>query len=211
MESRYKAITVFCSASGSTSSVHRGPMREVGEELAKRGITMVFGGGNEGMMGRVLEGVKNKDGNVLGIITRKLLPLELKDPSVYKEGELMVVETMSERKHYLFEKCDAIFVGPGGWGTIDEISEFAVTVQIGDLPRKPMIFLNFNDFWKPMKEMVLNMLQEGTLDKDKVDFIEFADTLEEAFEELDKVQARIDARVLREKAYRMVNAEKNEN
>ena len=59
-----------------------------------------------------------------------------------------------------------------------------------------------------MKELVLNMLQEWILDIDKVDFIEFADTLEEAFEDLDKVQARIDARVLREKAYSLINQEK---
>ncbi len=189
----YKTITVFASASGRVSSVHHAPMRQVGELLAEKGITMVYGVGDEGMMGSVFQGVRNKNGRVVGITTEKLLELQCRDKSVYRPGEIKVVENLSQRKKEMFQLGEAILVGPGGWGTIDEFSEFAVLIQTGDLPKKPMVFLNFNEFWKPLQELILNMLQEGTLDQDKVDFIEFVDQPDEIFNALDKVQARLDA------------------
>lgn len=190
---QYKTITVFASASGSVSSVHHTPMRQVGELLASKGITMVYGVGDEGMMGSVFQGVRNKNGRVIGITTKKLLELQCRDQSVYRPGEIKVVENLSQRKFEMFQLGEAILVGPGGWGTIDEFSEFAVLIQTKDLPKKPMVFLNFNDFWKPLQELILNMLQEGTLDQDKVDFIEFVEYPDEIFEALDKVQTRLDA------------------
>lgn len=189
----YKAITVFASASGSVSSVHHTPMRRTGELLAEHGITMVFGVGDEGMMGSVFQGVRNRNGKVIGITTEKLLELQCRDKSVYRSGEIKVVSTLSERKMEMFKLGEAILVGPGGWGTIDEFSEFSVLIQTGTLPKKPMVFLNFNEFWKPLQELILNMLQEGTLDQDKVDFIEFVNHPDEIFEAIDKVQNRIDA------------------
>ena len=194
MTEKFKSVTVFCSASGSTSPIYAEYMRKVGEMLAERGITMVFGGGDEGMMGKVLQGVLNKNGEKRGIITEKLFALECHNPSVYKEEELIRVNTMAERKAKLFEMCDAILVGPGGWGTLDEVSEYAVTVQLGDVKRKPMLFLNFEDFWRPMIQMTLNMLQEGTLDHNKVDFIDFVNDIDGIFPALEKIQERIDSR-----------------
>lgn len=194
MTKKFKAITVFCSASYSTAPVYCEYMRKVGELLAQNNITLVFGGGDEGMMGKVLQGVLNKNGPVKGIITEKLFEAECHNPSVYKEGQLVKVDTMAERKRLLIDLGDAILVGPGGWGTIDEFSEYAVSVQLGDAERKPLIFLNFNDFWRPVKDMLLHMLQEGTLNQDRVDFIDFADSIEDIFKALDRTQARIDAR-----------------
>lgn len=189
----YKRITVFASASGSVASVHHTPMRQTGELLAEHGITMVFGVGDEGMMGSVFQGVRNKNGKVIGITTQKLLDLQCRDQSVYRPGEIKVVPTLSERKMEMFKLGDAILVGPGGWGTIDEFSEFAVTIQTKEIEKKPLIFLNFNEFWKPLQELILNMLQEGTLDQDKVDFVEFIDHPDEIFDAIEKVQNRIDA------------------
>lgn len=194
MNQKFKAITVFCSASGSTAPLYGEYMRRVGEILAEKGVTMVFGGGDEGMMGKVLQGVLNKNGKKRGIITEKLFALECHNPSVYQEEELIRVTSMAERKAKLFEMCDAILVGPGGWGTLDEVSEYAVTVQLGEVKRKPMLFLNFNNFWKPMMDLTLNMLQDGTLDNNKVDFIDFVNDINGIFPALEKIQERIDAR-----------------
>ena len=77
---------------------------------------------------------------------------------------------------------------------VDEVSEYAVTVQLGDVKRKPMLFLNFEDFWRPMIQMTLNMLQEGTLDHNKVDFIDFVNDIDGIFPALEKIQERIDSR-----------------
>lgn len=190
---KYKTIAVFGSASGSTSSVHNQPMRLVGELLAEKGIVMAFGVGDDGMIGRVFQGVRNKNGRVVGVTTQKLLSLQCKNPDVFHAGEIEIVQTLSARKRKMFELGEAILVGPGGWGTIDEFAEFAVTIQTGEIPKKPMIFLNFNGFWDPLRHLILNMLQEGTLNQNKVDFIDFVREVDEIFPAIAKVQKRLDA------------------
>ncbi len=190
---KYKAMTVWAGASGSISSVHHQPMRRVGELLAENGITMIYGIGDQGMMGSAFQGVRNKKGKVMGITTEKLLELQCRDQSIFRPGEITVVETLTERKHIMMDKGEAILIGPGGWGTLDEITEFCVGIQTGKVGKKPLIFLNFNDFWRPMQELILNMLQEGTLNQDKVDYIDFVDFPDEIFETIEKVQARLDA------------------
>ena len=74
-------------------------------------------------------------------------------------------------------------------------SDFAVSIQTGEIQKKPLIFLNFNNFWAPFGEMLFNMLQEGTLNKDKTDFIEFVNEPSELFDAIEKVQNRLDAAV----------------
>ncbi len=190
---KYKNITVFCGASASISSIHHEPMRRTGELLAENDITMVFGIGDNGLMGSMFQGVRNKNGKVVGITTLKLLELQCKDPTVFKLGEIKIVSNLTHRKKDMFQMGEAILVGPGGWGTIDEFSEFAVLIQTGEVPKKPMLFLNYNGFWNPFRELMLDMLQEGTLNQDKVDFVDFVDSPEEIFETLQKVQNRIDS------------------
>lgn len=194
MAHTYKNITVFCSASGAVSSFHHKPMRELGELLASKGITMVFGIGDNGLMGSVFQGVRNKNGRVIGITTQKLLELQCKDQSVFKKGEIQVVKDLTERKMRMFDECDAIIVGPGGWGTIDEFSEFAVRIQTGEIKRKPMVFFSSNRFWAPLETLILDMLQEGVLNQDKVDYVEFVENVEDIFPALEKVQNRLDAK-----------------
>ncbi len=190
---KYKAFTVWGAASASVSSVHHGPMRRVGELLAENGIKMIYGIGDEGMMGSAFQGVRNKNGKVIGITTQALLEKQCRDQSIFHPGEITVVDTLTERKHMMMEKAEALLIGPGGWGTLDEITEFAVRIQTGKVEKKPLIFLNFNGFWQPMQELILNMLQEGTLNQAKVDYIDFVDFPDEIFDAIEKVQARLDA------------------
>ncbi len=190
---KYKMITVFCGAAASISSIHHAPMRRTGELLAEHGATLVFGIGDEGLMGSMFQGVRNKNGTVVGITTMKLLELQCKDPGVFKLGEIKIVPDLSHRKKDMFQMGEAVLVGPGGWGTIDEFSEFAVLIQTGEVQKKPLIFLNYNGFWEPFRELMLNMLQEGTLNQSKVDFVDFVDSPDEIFETLEKVQNRLDA------------------
>ena len=193
MTKKYKSIAVFGGASASISSIYHEYMRRTGELLAEQGVTMVFGIGDEGVMGSTFQGVRNKNGKVLGITTLKLLELQCKDPTVFQLDEIKVVPNLSRRKMDMFKISDALLIGPGGWGTMDEFSEFAVLTQTGDIPKKPMIFLNYNGFWRPMQELLLNMLQEGTINQSRVDYVDFIDEPEEIMEALERVQNRIDA------------------
>ena len=188
---KYQAITVWAGAAPNISSVYREPMRRVGELLAENGITMVYGIGDEGMMGCAFQGVRNKNGKVIGVTTQKLLDLQCKDKSVFKPEEITVVPDLTVRKRKMMALCDAILIGPGGWGTIDEVSDFAVSIQTKEISKKPMIFLNFNHFWDPMAQMIFNMLQDGTLNQDKIDYIDFVETPEEIFDAIEKVENRL--------------------
>lgn len=192
MKHEIKSATVFCSAA-STYEPHVKLMQELGRFLVKNHWTLVFGGGSLGLMGTVLRSVKDAGGNVRGIITGELLNVELPNPEIYKDGELEIVETMNVRKHKLFEYGDIVIIGPGGWGTVDEFSEMAVSIQIGDVKRKPMIFLNADGFWEPLKKQIATMVDAQTLDETKLDFIGFADTIDAILPTIEKVQAKIKA------------------
>ena len=191
---QYKMITAFAGAAPTISSVYYEPMRRTGEVLAEHGTTMVFGIGDNGLMGSMFQGVRNKNGHVVGITTLKLLELQCKEPTVFQLGEIKIVPNLSKRKMDMFQMGEAILVGPGGWGTIDEFSEFAVLIQTGEVKRKPMIFLNYNHFWEPFRALMLRMLQEGTLNQDKVDYVGFVDDPDEIYAELETVQNRLDAK-----------------
>ena len=190
---KYKYITVWAGAAPTISAVYREPMRQIGEMLAKKKITMVYGIGDEGMMGAAFQGVRNLNGKVVGITTQKLLELQCKSPELFAENEIEIVDNLAERKRKMMDLGEVILAGPGGWGTMDEISDFAVSIQTGEIQKKPLIFLNFNNFWAPFGEMLFNMLQEGTLNKDKTDFIEFVNEPNELFDAIEKVQNRLDA------------------
>lgn len=192
MKHEIKSATVFCSAA-STYEPHVKLMQELGRFLVKNHWTLVFGGGSLGLMGTVLRSVKDAGGNVRGIITGELLNVELPNPEIYKDGELEIVETMNVRKHKLFEYGDIVIIGPGGWGTVDEFSEMAVGIQIGDVKRKPMIFLNADGFWEPLKKQIATMVDAQTLNETKLDFIGFADTIDAILPTIEKVQAKIKA------------------
>lgn len=188
---KYQAITVWAGAAASISSIYHEPMRQVGELLAQNNITMVYGIGDEGMMGCAFQGVRNKNGKVMGITTEKLLELQCRDQSIFNPDEITVVENLAVRKAKMMQLGEAILVGPGGWGTIDEVSDFAVAIQTGEIEKKPLLFLDFNHFWAPMRELIFNMLQDGTLNQDKVDYIDFVDEPDEIFEALEKIENRL--------------------
>lgn len=196
---KYKKITVWAGAASTISEVYREPMQQIGELLAEKKITMVYGIGDEGMMGAAFQGIRSKGGKVIGITTQKLLDLQCKNPKLFKKGEIEVVSSLSERKRKMMELGEVILAGPGGWGTMDEISDFAVSIQTGEIKKKPLIFLNFNNFWAPMGALLFKMLHDGTLNKDKTDFIDFANSPDEVFSVIEKVQNRLDAASKRKK------------
>ena len=189
--SKCKAIAIFGSTSDDIDADFRKPTFETGALLAKKHITMIFGVGEHGLMGESFRGVRSQNGKVLGITIPSLLKKQCKDPSIFHEGELQVVATLHERKHLMMENADALLIAPGGWGTLDEIASHGVHVKLGDRTKKPVIFLNFKGFWNPLKDLLNNMLASRTLEKDQTAFVDYADTPEEIFSAIARVQKRL--------------------
>ena len=152
MEFEFKSMTVFCGASkGINPNLFPAAFR-LGEIIGNEKMKLIFGIGDNGMMGQVFRGALSKNAQIEGITTKELLELQCEDPSLFKPGEIMIVPDLFVRKFMMFKDGDIITVLPGGWGTIDEFAEFAVTIQTRQIMKKPLIFVNLDGFWDPLKE-----------------------------------------------------------
>jgi uncharacterized protein (TIGR00730 family) len=146
------AITVYCSSSTQLDPDFHGPAKTVGAELARRAITLVYGGGGIGLMGEIARSCQAHGGKVVGVITRIL---KEKEQGYDDCDELIVVETMQQRKKLMMERGDAFLVLPGGVGTYEEFFEVLAARLVGE-HAKPIGIVNSDHFYDPMINMMLH-------------------------------------------------------
>lgn len=187
----FKKITVFGSAVKAINEKYKREAFELGEMIGKDGQTLVFGIGDNGMMGEVFRGALKHNAPIRGITTPKLLELQCEDPSLFKEGEIEVVPNLSVRKFKMFEEGDAIFILPGGWGTMDEFAEYSVMVQTGEIQKKPLVFINLNGFWDATREQIRRMYAEGAVNDDRVDYLGFVEHASQAFDKAQEISHKL--------------------
>lgn len=154
-----KSIAIFCGSSEGFNDIYKDTAYELGAILAERNIRLVYGGAKVGVMGAVAEGALQNNGRVIGVIPRFLRTKE-----VAHEGltEMILTETMHERKLKMHELSDGIIAMPGGWGTMEELFEMMTWAQLGLHP-KPIGILNTNGFYEPLLALFNNMIEEGFL------------------------------------------------
>jgi hypothetical protein len=129
----------------------------LGRLLGQRGIRLIYGGGGVWLMGRVAAGCLEAGGQVTGIIPRHLHERELAHRGVQ---ELVLVDTMHERKMLMASRSDAFIVLPGGFGTLDEMFEILTWRQLG-LHAKPIVLVDHRGYWAPLREMIAHMIEEN--------------------------------------------------
>lgn len=122
-------------------------IRELGTELARRGLTLVYGGAHRGLMGVLADATLAAGGRVVGIIPQALVDLEVAHTGL---TELHVVSTMHQRKAMMFELADAFVVAPGGFGTLEEAFETLTGLQLG-YHAKPIVFMDVDGFWPALE------------------------------------------------------------
>ena len=154
-----KCITVYCGSSAGTNPVYREMAAATGLFLAGKGIDIVFGGGKVGLMGVLANAALEAGGKVTGII-----PVFLKTSEVAHDAltDLVVVDTMHQRKALMQEMSDGFMALPGGYGTLEELFEMLTWGQLGLHP-KPMGILNIAGFYDHLLAMLDNMMKEGFL------------------------------------------------
>src|SRR5690606_29523369 len=123
------------------------------------GLTLVYGGGNVGLMGVIADAALEAGGEVIGVIPEALMRLEVAHRGITR---LEVVGTMHERKRRMFDLSHAFIALPGGFGTLDEMFEMLTWRQIG-LGDRPCAFLDVNGFYRPLMQMVDRMIEAGFL------------------------------------------------
>jgi uncharacterized protein (TIGR00730 family) len=157
-----KTITVFCGSSSGFADIYLAQARLLGETMAARGIALVYGGARVGLMGALADAALQAGGTVTGV-----LPVFLKVKEIAHEGltELILTESMHERKMKMNELCDGIIALPGGFGTLEEFFEMLTWGQLG-LHKKPVAVLNINGFYDPLIVLIDIMVERGFLKPD---------------------------------------------
>ncbi|TVY05421.1 LOG family protein [Paenibacillus cremeus] len=151
-----KSIAVFCGSSVGASPIYRESAAALGKELAQRGIRLVYGGANVGLMGAVADAVLEAGGQVVGV-----LPYFLQNREIAHQGltELILVDSMHERKSKMAELSDGFIALPGGPGTMEEYFEIFTWAQLG-LHAKPCGLFNINRYFDPLISLFDRMLSE---------------------------------------------------
>lgn len=154
-----KNICVFCASGIGENPVYGDTAYDLGVILAKKGFKIIYGGGKVGLMGKLAEGALSHGGEVIGII-----PEFLKTKEVAHENltELIVTQSMHERKRAMYERADAFIALPGGFGTMDELFESLTWVQLGR-HQKPIGILNVNGYYDFLIKQLDKMTEEKLL------------------------------------------------
>jgi len=154
-------ICVFCGSSLGNRPAYTEAAVKLGQTLGARGMVLVYGGGNVGLMGTVAEAALSAGGKVIGIIPQRLFELVEQQELT----ELLVVKDMHERKALMQEKADAFISLPGGIGTMEELFEVWSWRYIG-YHRKPVAILNIERYYDQLLEMLRHMVSEGFLHRE---------------------------------------------
>ena len=152
-------VCVFCGSGTGSGAVYSEAARELGILLAQASVRLIYGGGNVGLMGVLADAVMREGGAVTGVIPRFLLEKEVGHRGI---TDLEVVESMHQRKQRMADLADAFIALPGGWGTLEELSEILTWKQLG-LISQPVVLLNTNLFFDPLLNQMRLMVKEGFL------------------------------------------------
>lgn len=153
-----KNICVFCSASNGLDETYYTEARKMGELLAKNNYNLVYGGSSLGIMGEISKAVKENGSKIIGVIPEKLNEMcKHSDSNMY--DEFYVTKGMRDRKAKMDELSDALVVLPGGFGTLEEVSEMIVQKILG-YNNKPIVFLNTNHFYDNLFEFFEQIILE---------------------------------------------------
>ncbi|PSK94373.1 TIGR00730 family Rossman fold protein [Taibaiella chishuiensis] len=154
-----KSIVVFCGSSYGNQPVYEEQAVVLGQTLARNGIRLIYGGASVGLMGAVANAALQAGGTVIGVIPRFLNSREIAHIGL---SELILVESMHERKAKMNELCDGVITLPGGFGTMEELFEMLTWSQLG-LHTKPIGLLNTAGYYDPLNYMVKTMEEQGFL------------------------------------------------
>ena len=155
-------VCVYCGSASGDDPRYGDAARALGIALAKADLGLVYGGGNNGLMGMVARSVLEAGGRVTGIIPDFLEKREL---MLREAQDLVIVPDMHTRKRMMFERADAFVALPGGVGTLEELVEQLTWVQLGR-HRKPVLIADVGGFWRPLLLLFAHMRDSGFIRQD---------------------------------------------
>ena len=176
---RLKSLCVFCGSNTGSDPAYRQDAALLGKMCAHNSITLIYGGGNSGVMGQLSKAVIANGGKAVGIIPELLNRKSKHD----KEVETIVVDNMHGRKALMYQQSDAFVALPGGIGTIEELFEVYTWKQIG-YHEKPVALLNSGGYFDHLIDFLDNMVRKKFLNKEHLADLIVADNVDELFARL---------------------------
>ncbi len=170
------AVCVYCASSTRIDPAHLDLASSVGAELARRGHVLVTGGGSVSMMGALGRAARAGGGHTVGVIPRQLVAMEVAD---HDSDELVVVDTMRERKAEMDRRSDAFLALPGGLGTLEELFEVWTAGSLG-MHAKPVVVLDPDGFYDPLWAWLESLAGRGFVRRTALDALLLARTLDDA-------------------------------
>jgi len=150
------SVCVFCGSSAGSRESYKTAARKLGRLLAERGITLVYGGSNVGLMAIIADEALKHGGKVIGVMPDSLIEKEVAHPGL---TQFVRCDSMSERKDVMMNMSDGFIAMPGGIGTLDEMFEVMSWNQLG-LMKKPMALLNTDHYWDQLLSFLDHTVQE---------------------------------------------------
>ena len=151
-----KRICVYCASSSKVDKIYFDAVEKLAVQLVSHDVTVVYGGGANGLMGHLADTVIKHGGHIVGVIPEFMKEIEWMHKRV---EEIYIVSDMHERKKKLLDGTDALVALPGGSGTLEELLE-AISLKRLGLYTKPIIILNVNDYYAPLIEMLEKSIRE---------------------------------------------------
>src|SRR5918993_1835297 len=152
-----KSVAIFCGSSSGTDPLYKVQATALGITLAHQRIEIIYGGAKVGLMGAVADAALSAGGKVTGVIPRFLRSKEIAHTDL---TELIMVESMHERKTKMHELCDGIIALPGGFGTLEELFEILTWAQLG-LHKKPIGLLDVQGYFDPLLSFLDHAMDQG--------------------------------------------------
>jgi len=182
-----KRVTVFCGSSIGTDPHFEVQAKALGKQLALEGIGLVYGGAKIGLMGAVADGALEQSGEVIGV-----LPHFLRSKEIAHDGltDLIIVDSMHERKTKMNDLCEGVIALPGGFGTLEELFEMLTWGQLG-LHQKPIGLLNVNGYYNHLIQFLDRMVEQGLLKKINRDMVLISTNIDDLLSQMKAYEAPV--------------------
>lgn len=178
-----KRLTVFCGSSNGSNKVFINEAYKLGKKLVENEIELVYGGANVGLMGIVADSVLENKGVAIGVLPHFLKKVEVEYKGL---SELILVDSMHERKAKMNQLSDGVITLPGGFGTLEEFFEMLTWAQLG-LHKKPIAIYNIDGFYDDLLLFIRSMVTKGFLKQENYDMLIVSDDLDDLFDQIKKL------------------------
>ena len=182
---KLEKICVYCGSQPGINGTYLAAATYLGKSCAEQNIEVVYGGSNAGIMGEVAQSTLDAGGRVTGILPKFWDSAPEKHLAL---SELIITETMHERKTLMYEMSDGFVALPGGIGTLEELVEMMTWSQLGH-HSKPIIIANIDGFWQPFLSLIDHMRSEGFIHSEQMLMYDIANSAEEIIPKLEKLMA----------------------